>query len=1304
MPRLGRCVGDNRAGRYATVPAAAEAASAAPAAAASPPRQPEPEPADDIGSAPSEGMAGPERGDGWHSNFHEYARNARRRKGLASGGNESFNAPVSSCGVQRHSRTKACCSHSEGAHATFQNHAQPSSGVDDTAGPQPQSCQGVVRFVRQLGGDKNGHTKRVKQCCIFQVDVELHKILTSREGSSQVPQVSSCEGKMTMILSCADDCCLKLWDIQSGCCVRTLEGHTEVVRDCCVFSDISKENPKAVSASADTTLKVWNLCDGRCECTIRGHTNWVMTCIVFAPNFADMPTAQGTRALLSCSSDGSVRVWNISDEQLTSKTITTPKLVLLDDAVAMGGGARKDDTVWAMDCCLVKRGGKDYDLAVSAHTDYCLRLWHLTADPKKQLICRLPGHTNWAVGCTYFMKEDCPDGFTVLSCSDDCSLKLWDIQADTLACVEVSHGENRDVRAVSTLHGHSALVVACESFCSEHANTSKRFHDRALSCSSDKQIRLWNLKTCTCIRTLDNAVEARGCCVGWESKWKVTAITACNQPILRVWDLTRVLEHTSSPSSIDKQKFDTPAIEISKSQIMMNTYVVVGRTAQLCCAKCFGSKCFGSKCETTAPCTELHAGTEVRIESTQRADQEGWVRFHSVVYGDNLEQEGAWIKKSSLKQIADAEAVSSCHRFYVVNCLRPELDRKRSELRVYRWNAAKKTRGVELALYGRTPIEHTGVVSLDILQPSFDTGMLMVQVTTQNGKCMHYDLSKVFASQTLRGTLTEQKFDIGLDDDYNVSPLMTWHSAALEALQIAEQIVAARAAQFTELGKSSEREKWLKDKTLPNNTFKQCKYGGGGNSRGWRSQAIKEIIGIFSSREKDEHTLVFTMATIVLVLSIKKHRSARATFRVNGVTASTNAQPTHIRGDQTNSKMLCLLNQARDKQSWLANQIKIGRTPSQDSAVSSWLKITGRQRGEVPELWIDQAFHGHQKLLVKYFLDAFIVMQQETRCCRTELNEVLNSGDVANLLALFPKLTVSFLEFLPLRKVHQEPNELLWVTWRGSSELIVQESMPLGTSQRNEKAHHSGTQGYWHVSIAGHVGEKHQGPATRHLVPLVATGCNRLEDINLLKEVVAATTVDNPRMFSGEVIPAIVRYQWFVWARDRYMAVFFEHVCFISMFAAVTLCNSILIRHTPMAEQLTQLFGLSAPDSAGSTIELIVSPVLWLLCIFHAISMLRWRKLWISADFSTVGTYYSVLDVLNILLVPTSLVSMLLDQDNERYHATDTLHAMTSLTNGLALLYLMRGIHRFSFLMNMLENIVIDMIPFALVLVVILIT
>jgi len=77
------------------------------------------------------------------------------------------------------------------------------------------------------------------------------------------------------VVSASADKTLKVWDLQTGRIVLTIEGHSDRVEDVAVTSD----GKRAISASWDKTLKVWDLETGRALLTLEGHADHVMDAV-----------------------------------------------------------------------------------------------------------------------------------------------------------------------------------------------------------------------------------------------------------------------------------------------------------------------------------------------------------------------------------------------------------------------------------------------------------------------------------------------------------------------------------------------------------------------------------------------------------------------------------------------------------------------------------------------------------------------------------------------------------------------------------------------------------------------------------------------------------------------------------------------------------------------------------------------------------------------------------------------------------------------------------------------------------------
>ena len=100
-------------------------------------------------------------------------------------------------------------------------------------------------------------------------------------------------------ISASVDKSLKVWDLKTGQCVMTLQGHSDSVISVAVLPD-----GKAISVSADN-LKVWDLKSGQCAMTLQGHTQSVMSVAV-------LPDGN----VISASFDNTLKVWSFGKMSL----------------------------------------------------------------------------------------------------------------------------------------------------------------------------------------------------------------------------------------------------------------------------------------------------------------------------------------------------------------------------------------------------------------------------------------------------------------------------------------------------------------------------------------------------------------------------------------------------------------------------------------------------------------------------------------------------------------------------------------------------------------------------------------------------------------------------------------------------------------------------------------------------------------------------------------------------------------------------------------------------------------------------
>ena len=87
----------------------------------------------------------------------------------------------------------------------------------------------------------------------------------------------------------------RLWDVETGACVKTLERHSDMVTSVC----FSPDGKQLASGSWDSTVRLWDAETGACVRTLEGHGDAVDS-VCFSPD---------GRTLASGSEDMTARVW-----------------------------------------------------------------------------------------------------------------------------------------------------------------------------------------------------------------------------------------------------------------------------------------------------------------------------------------------------------------------------------------------------------------------------------------------------------------------------------------------------------------------------------------------------------------------------------------------------------------------------------------------------------------------------------------------------------------------------------------------------------------------------------------------------------------------------------------------------------------------------------------------------------------------------------------------------------------------------------------------------------------------------------
>ncbi|KAI0857197.1 quinon protein alcohol dehydrogenase-like superfamily [Xylaria cubensis] len=179
------------------------------------------------------------------------------------------------------------------------------------------------------------------------------------------------------------------------CTIKTFSGHDNGVT-CLQFDD-----NMLATGSYDATIKIWNIEKGEVVRTLQGHTMGIR-----ALQFDD-------RMLVSGSLDGTVKIWN-----------------------------------WRTGACintLNHQGGvitvhMEGDFLASGSMDRSIKIFNF----KTQQSFTLRGHTDWVNQVRLDVTSR-----TLLSASDDCTVKLWDL--DSRTCIRTYEGHIGQVQQVLAL-------------------------------------------------------------------------------------------------------------------------------------------------------------------------------------------------------------------------------------------------------------------------------------------------------------------------------------------------------------------------------------------------------------------------------------------------------------------------------------------------------------------------------------------------------------------------------------------------------------------------------------------------------------------------------------------------------------------------------------------------------------------------------------------------------------------------------------------------------------------------------------
>lgn len=284
---------------------------------------------------------------------------------------------------------------------------------------------------------------------------------------------------------------IRLWQIDSGQCLKTLHGHTNWIL-AIAFSPIppSEKTPAMLASGGfDHTIRLWDVSSGHCLQVLKGHTHWICS-VQFSPDGF---------TLASGSFDCTVRLWDVATGECLK--------------VLQGFAGRVFSTAFS----------PDGQILASAGDNPVIQLW----EPKSgKQIQGLDGHTERIWDLTFS-----PDGRLLASASRDRTVRVWEVS--TGRCLHVLHGHHTRVQTVAfspdgtviasggedsiiklwdsrtgelltSLEGHTSHIWSLTFgwIYGSPSSSPPSLQPVLISGSEDETIRFWDISTRQCLKTL----------------------------------------------------------------------------------------------------------------------------------------------------------------------------------------------------------------------------------------------------------------------------------------------------------------------------------------------------------------------------------------------------------------------------------------------------------------------------------------------------------------------------------------------------------------------------------------------------------------------------------------------------------------------------------------------------------------------------------------------------------------------------------------------------------------------------------
>jgi small GTP-binding protein len=276
-------------------------------------------------------------------------------------------------------------------------------------------------YINWQAADREQEYAKLLEACRPQATPQATAALVSREQiAEKVIQLDNKEGIWAYafrpdggwVLTGGDETNVKIWNVETGRCLRVMGGHAKRV-DCVA---LSVDQHRVLSGGHENTLRLWDVATGVCLRELKGHASSVMS----------VEWSIDNHHALSGSFDQTIRLWDVETGRCLREL--------------NGHTSRVRCATWSV----------DQRFALSAADDNTVRLWNVETGSCLRV---LEGHTNWVLRVAWS-----PDQRHVLSGSVDRTMRLWDVE--TGRCLRVFKGHESNVESIAWSADQRRIVSA----------------------------------------------------------------------------------------------------------------------------------------------------------------------------------------------------------------------------------------------------------------------------------------------------------------------------------------------------------------------------------------------------------------------------------------------------------------------------------------------------------------------------------------------------------------------------------------------------------------------------------------------------------------------------------------------------------------------------------------------------------------------------------------------------------------------------------------------------------------------------